>query len=405
MTQPSPERNHDPIFIVGAPRSGTSILTWCLGQHPNILPQEESGWIGPFAVDLAVRYGMGCTHGERSQLSALGISRDQFLETFGCSIDAMILSRREAQEALCRLSAQRDPTQIAAALQLARSTTDSKSRWVDGTPEYSLQIYALKKLFPSAKFVHIVRDVRAVVDSMLHFKLKDRTGLFKTEQEAYEYWLRTVHACVQAESALGSSDMLRLRYNDLVQKPESTMRRILAFLGEPFDATCVEPLSCRINSSNVPADAHITDPATDRRIVEAATRLSEQLQASELPLKPSVSQMRALEAAFEDRVNYMAGFENEYNLEVEKTAILTSRLNRIGLLLIGYLLIAMIATVSERDVPDGGIGIKDILWLASAMIGLAAYTYMRRAGLRKLLNRPPHRNGSTQGNASTQVFH
>jgi hypothetical protein len=42
-------RLNKPIFIVGAPRSGTSILAWCLGQHPNILPQEESNWLGAFS--------------------------------------------------------------------------------------------------------------------------------------------------------------------------------------------------------------------------------------------------------------------------------------------------------------------------------------------------------------------
>src|SRR5258707_13348198 len=43
-------RLNKPILIVGAPRSGTSILAWCLGQHPNILPQEESNWLGPFHI-------------------------------------------------------------------------------------------------------------------------------------------------------------------------------------------------------------------------------------------------------------------------------------------------------------------------------------------------------------------
>ena len=52
-----------PIFVVGSPRSGTSILTWCIGQHPNILPQEESNWLGPFAVDAAVGYQRGSERG------------------------------------------------------------------------------------------------------------------------------------------------------------------------------------------------------------------------------------------------------------------------------------------------------------------------------------------------------
>jgi hypothetical protein len=42
-----------PIFIVSAGGSGSTILTWCLGQHPNILPQEGSDWLGPFAIDAA----------------------------------------------------------------------------------------------------------------------------------------------------------------------------------------------------------------------------------------------------------------------------------------------------------------------------------------------------------------
>jgi len=53
------ERTAKPIFIVGSGRSGSTILTWCLGQHPNIIPQEESDWLGPFAIDAAVGYERG----------------------------------------------------------------------------------------------------------------------------------------------------------------------------------------------------------------------------------------------------------------------------------------------------------------------------------------------------------
>src|SRR5205823_3696645 len=65
----SPTNN--PIFVVGSPRSGTSILTWCLGQHPNMLVIPESAWMGDFAIDLAIRYQIGTERGNTPYISAV----------------------------------------------------------------------------------------------------------------------------------------------------------------------------------------------------------------------------------------------------------------------------------------------------------------------------------------------
>src|SRR3954469_3364332 len=95
-----------PIFVVGSPRSGTSILTWCLGQHPNILPTEESAWLGLFAAQAAVHHQMGCLRGERSQLSALGIESAEFFQSLGNAIDTMIRGHRKKLELLNHAAAQ-----------------------------------------------------------------------------------------------------------------------------------------------------------------------------------------------------------------------------------------------------------------------------------------------------------
>ena len=70
-----------PVFVVGSPRSGTSILTWCLGQHPNIFPVPESNWMGDFAVNVAIGYQIGAARGERSILSAMEIREDELFAT------------------------------------------------------------------------------------------------------------------------------------------------------------------------------------------------------------------------------------------------------------------------------------------------------------------------------------
>ena len=148
-------------------------------------------------------------------------------------------------------------------LEATSAVSGPKKRWVDGTPEYSLHIFGLRKLFPDARFVHILRDVRAVVCSMLNFYRVAGTQLVRNEEEGYRYWLRTVRACVKAEQAYGPSVVHRIRYADLVDTPESAMRSLLDFLAEPYTTRCLRPLKQRINSSNVSPNFNAEDSTTN----------------------------------------------------------------------------------------------------------------------------------------------
>src|SRR5213079_69806 len=92
------DQMNKPVFVVGSPRSGTSILTWCLGQHPNIFPVPESSWMGDFAANLAISYETGAARGEYSILSAMDVDRDEFFASFGQTINDLIISHREDLE-------------------------------------------------------------------------------------------------------------------------------------------------------------------------------------------------------------------------------------------------------------------------------------------------------------------
>ena len=124
------------------------------------------------------------------------------------------------------------------------------------------------------------------------------------EEEAYKYWLRTVRACLKAEEAYGPHVVYRLRYTALVENPESALRSLLDFLGEPYSAKCLEPLSERINSSNVPPDFKSDDPATDPAIVEEARRLSAGIEQTSQPTEHSPAAADELEAEFDARVKH-----------------------------------------------------------------------------------------------------
>jgi hypothetical protein len=306
------EQINKPIFVVGSPRSGTSILTWCLGQHPNILVLPESLWMGDFAIDLAIRYQIGVARGNRSVLSAMDIQSDEFFASFGQTISDLILRHRKDLERKRRGASSVRTGGSTSIVEKRRSEFEPKMRWVDGTPEYSLHIYGLRKLFPQALFIHIVRDVTSVVRSMLNFHRVAGSSLVANEQEAYKYWLRTVSNCLLAERAYGPRVVLRLRYSEFVDRPECSMRSLLDFLGEPYTAECLTPLEKRINSSNVPVDFKLGDPETDPAVVEQATRLCAEIEGSSQPPEASPSAAEEMEAAFERRVQHVATLDSEY---------------------------------------------------------------------------------------------
>ena len=164
------EEINKPIFVVGSPRSGTSILAWCLGHHPNIFPVPESNWMGDFAVNVAKSYQIGAARGIFSILSAMGISRDEFFSHIGRSINSLVLKHRcdldrkrliiavqrllkEQGFYLGEVTGELDAATSAAirqygiadgllyselvdSLRTAASDSEYKTRWVDQTPEY-----------------------------------------------------------------------------------------------------------------------------------------------------------------------------------------------------------------------------------------------------------------------------
>src|SRR5437868_9017020 len=295
-----------PTFVVGSPRSGTSILTWCLGQHPNIVPLPESGWMGDLAIDLAIRYQIGAARGDRSVLSAMDIQSDEFFASFSQTINDLILRHRKDLERKRSGASSIRTGRITSPVETQRSESNPKTRWADGTPEYSLHIFGLRKLFPDARFVHILRDVRAVVCSMLNFYRVAGTQLVRNEEEGYRYWLRTVRACVKAEQAYGPSVVHRIRYADLVDTPESAMRSLLDFLAEPYTTRCLRPLKQRINSSNVSPNFNAEDSTTNPAVVKEATQLCAEIEETAQAAKASSTAADEMEAAFRERVKYVA---------------------------------------------------------------------------------------------------
>ncbi len=377
---PSDPHEARPVFVIGSPRSGTSVLTWTLGQHPNLLLTEESNWLGWFAMQAAAAHARGSARALRSQLSALGITRDAFLSGLGDAIDRMILAGRMHLETASHATAQHAPQLVSPEFAIARDPGDTKARWVDGTPEYSLQIQALLGLFPKAQFVHILRDADQVAASMLAFRDEMGRPIVTNAEAAYTYWMRTARACIDAEAALGPAIVHQVRYKDLVAEAEHAVRGILDFLEEPFAPACLEPLGRRINSSFSEPAMSRAYPSERSAVIDAARRSSAEWLESRQPVNADPAARARWQAEFETSVVYAQGLEANWEgsqrmLKQTRTAFATSGM----LLLANWLLALAVLLWSHEDTVA--------VWLVFASAMVIIYAWLRRGGLRAIAER------------------
>lgn len=243
------ERPLRPIFVVGMYRSGTSILTWALGQHPNIWALEETGFLPMIANSAAAAWERASNAG-RSFADVYELSQARFNAHLGHFINGLFMELAKEHAMRCVLERANDcAPDFDPRIQALRSLGSPKHRWLDGTPENTVAIWRLSQLFPEARFIHVVRNPVNVAASMMRF---DRIGgISIPAAEAGRLWYDRVMLGFLAEKALGSQVVMRVMFDELVSSPRSTLNRIFSFLGEPAFDQASHCYQEKINSSEV----------------------------------------------------------------------------------------------------------------------------------------------------------
>jgi LPS sulfotransferase NodH len=214
-----------PIFVVGAPRSGTSLLARMLDAHPAIGLSDELCF---FDIVLEARRDLPeLDDPERiERLRALLPRMDHV--RYWADGEALI------EAALERLRADSRPSWAAFYRHLMepRAVRKGALRFGEKTPWNVRHLEALEALFPNARFVHVVRDPRAVVAS----KRKLPRSSSDVLTNAVKWSIDVAAAARYRDGAPERAErLLEIRYEDLVRTPEPVLRRVTDFLGEPFD--------------------------------------------------------------------------------------------------------------------------------------------------------------------------
>lgn len=207
-----------PVFIVGASRSGTSLLRDLLRSHPSLAFPEESQFIPAFYRGHGHPRSARHARALARRVLALHWVRHGFSPTPDLET---LAGARSYQEMISRLFEE-----------VARG--EGKPRWGDKTPRYTGEIPTLIELFPDAQVLHIYRDGRDVALSML------RRGYAQNLFTAATLWRRRV-ARARRDGRRFPTNYAEVRYEDLLSHPEETMRAVCAFIGEPYTECVLRP--------------------------------------------------------------------------------------------------------------------------------------------------------------------
>ncbi|MBU2571548.1 MAG: sulfotransferase [Gammaproteobacteria bacterium] len=225
--------NSRPIFVVGAPRSGTTLFQYMLRSHPNIsLPTGESHFFIPLLRKADSFGDLSRKDNIRKVLEAMYKQSANFLDTdiHGLQFDIDRLSNELYQEGRYTIAA------IIAGLFEKNALGEGKQRWGDKTPYYVLHMKTLLQSFPDAQFIHLIRDGRDCALSM--FERKHDFGVYNIFFAA-KYWEIYVELGRQMGLEFGDGVYHEIRYEDLLENPAQIMRGVCEFLKEPYSDSLV----------------------------------------------------------------------------------------------------------------------------------------------------------------------
>lgn len=208
-----------PVFIVGCGRSGTTVLRLMLNAHPDLAIPDESHFIYQMARKRgAGRWPKSLDRPADWERFTSFLKEHRFM--LGWQIDHEALYRR-----LDQLS-DRSHASVFAAMFEEFARQRGKPRWGDKTPMHVQYLLVLKRLFPNAQFVHIIRDGRDVVLSLL-----TRIWGPRHISVAGSYWKWLVLTGMITGAILGPDCYREVRFEELVMDPEAVLRSLCEWLG------------------------------------------------------------------------------------------------------------------------------------------------------------------------------
>ncbi len=226
-----------PIFIVGCPRSGTTILASILNRHSRVASATETHFFNFIAKNNYDWKQFDLENFKRlleesrisDFISLVNVDQDTLIKEFqninNEKLDANLgvddFYKKQTFDTLMNILLEKR----------------HKFRFCEKTPQHLQNVAEIIKLYPCAKFIHIVRDGRDTVNSLLKMPWRPN-GLVNNAR----FWVHYAKLG-QEQQKLFPENILTVRYEELLRDPETNLKAICKFIDEKFEPAMLKESS------------------------------------------------------------------------------------------------------------------------------------------------------------------
>lgn len=203
-------RSETPIFIVGFPRSGTTLTEQILASHPAVHGAGEQSILSTIASSdiLKIEHGVG---------SVLGFP-----------------------ESLAHLPADRFRAAGALYVKELREGAPDRARITDKLPANFIFIGLIRLILPHARIIHVTRNaVDTCLSCLLQRFHKDHVGFSYDLGELGRQYRMYLDLMAHWRAVMPEGSFIEIRYENLVNDLEGQARRIVEYCGLPWDERCL----------------------------------------------------------------------------------------------------------------------------------------------------------------------
>ena len=224
----SSEKKNPYVFLVGCPRSGTTMLKRMVNAHPLVAITRETHWIPRF-------------YEKQRGVTAEGNITPRLVDKlFEHHRFEQMKFKREKLQSLLDRNPEINYSKLVSQIFDHYGERKNKPIVGDKTPNYVRKIPVLHKLWPSARFVHLIRDGREVWLSIKNWRMAEKSaGQFSTWQSdplvTTALWWKALVGMGRRDGAkLDESLYQEVQYQNLVIHPEQSCKQLSNFLNLPY---------------------------------------------------------------------------------------------------------------------------------------------------------------------------